>query len=221
MISGYLLGTTAFQLAPVGEITLLISTAPLFVVAYKLISKIRIYKGEGLGTMLATAGVGIILVPQLSNDIGSSVQTITGYFLALSAAALLAVYVLWFGAIARKGITFRSVNVVFATCLLGCVLSFLCTVFLFEPTGPAGITQRAVLVLLGLGTLSTATSTLCYTIAAQRLSALLAAAILLTEPIFAVLLASITLREIPSLWFCIGSFFVLGGLFSIARNSEQ
>lgn len=64
-------------------------------------------------------------------------------------------------------------------------------------------------------------STLLYTIAAQRVPVLLAAALLLTEPMFAVGCASVVLKEIPSLWFGIGSLFVLSGLLAIARGSES
>ncbi|MGC1306056.1 MAG: DMT family transporter [Phormidesmis sp.] len=220
MIGGYLLGTTAFQMAPVGEVTLLISTSPLFVVAYKLLAKIRVHRSEGTGTALATAGISLILLPQISVSQGASWQAITGYAFALTAAGLLAVYTVCLEALARRGKTFRSVNLVFVTCLLGCLLSFFCTAFSTQPTGSTGLSQVSFLVLLGLGILSTATSTLFYTIAAQRLPALLSAAILLTEPIFAVLFASVALKEIPSLWFGIGSLFVLGGLFAIATGHE-
>ena len=220
MIFGYLLGTTAFQLAPVGEATLLISTSPLFIVAYRLFARIPIRRGEGIGTLLAIAGVWLMVLPLLVGDRVLPIQTAIGYFLALSAAACLAIYILWFGALARQGTTFRSVNVVFVTCLLGFILSSLCVAFISNPTGSSGITQQAMLTLLGLGLLSTATSTLLYTIAAQRLPALLAAAILLTEPVFAALFAAITLQEIPSLWFYSGSGLILSGLFAIAKATQ-
>ena len=125
MIGGYLLGTTAFQLAPVGEVTLFISTSPLFVVAYKLITRIRIHKSEGTGTAIALLGIGLIALPEISTIGSTSWQTLTGYLLALSAAALLAAYVLGFNAATRKGIQISSTNVVFITCVLGCGLSFL------------------------------------------------------------------------------------------------
>ena len=164
-------------------------------------------------------GVGLILLPQMSNSVGIQ-QRIIGDLMALGSAALLATYVLWFGAIARKGQSLKPINVVFIACLLGCGLSTLCTAFLSNPTGSSGLNSQAAIVLLGLGILSTATSTLLYTIAAQRLPALLATALLLTEPIFAVIFASVALEEIPSWWFAIGSFFVLGGLLSIAKATE-
>ncbi len=220
MIFGYLLGTTAFQLAPVGEATLLISTSPLFIVAYRLLAKIPIRRGEGLGTLLAIAGVWLMVLPLLVGDRALPVQTAIGYFFALSAAACLAIYILWFGALAQRGTTFRSINVVFVTCLLGFTLSSIGLAFISNPIGLTDITQQSVLTLLGLGILSTATSTLFYTIAAQRLPALLTAAILLTEPAFAALFATIILQEIPSLWFYAGSGLVLGGLFAIAKATQ-
>ncbi|MGB7086256.1 MAG: DMT family transporter [Phormidesmis sp.] len=224
LIGGFLLGTAAFQIAPVGEITLLLSTPPIFVVVYKLLAKVRIRRREGIGTLLAIAGVALILLPQRSLSpvaSGTSLQAPAGYLFALSAAALLAVYTLWFGGLSRRGKTFRSINVVFVTCLLGCVLSSLCTVLFSNSAEFTGLDQRAIFVLLGLGILPTAMSTLCYTIAAQRLPAILATAILLTEPMFAVLFASILLQEIPTLGFGLGSCFVRGGLLSIASSTND
>ncbi|MGB3670328.1 MAG: DMT family transporter [Phormidesmis sp.] len=225
MISGFLLGTAAFQMAQVGEVTLMLSTPPIFVVVYKLLAKIRVYKSEGIGTLLAIAGIGLILQPQLqvsSSGYGAGIswEVLTGYLFALSAAALLAAYTLWFGAIARQGKPIGSINVVFITCLLGCILSSICTILFSNSDGLTGLNQQAMLVVLGLGILPTAMSTLCYTIAAQRLPAILAAAILLTEPMFAVLFASILLKESPSFWFGLGSCFVLSGLLSIANGTE-
>ncbi len=227
MIGGFVLGTTAFQMAPVGEVTLLFTTSPLFVAAYKIFSGARLHKNESIGTLLAFIGVGLIMLPQISMnggiegggiEGGTSWQTLAGYVFALIGAGLLAVYVLWFGAIAHKGIILRPTNIVFTTCLLGCVLSSLCTVLFASPANAFALDKQSALVILGLGILSTAMSTLLYTIAAQRLPALLAAAILLTEPLFAVVFASFLLQEIPSLWFGVGSLFVLGGLLAIAQT---
>lgn len=220
MIGGYLLGTTAFQLAPVGEVTLFIGTSPLFVVAYKLISRSRIYRGEGIGTILAVAGVGLIALPQLSVGTETSWETAVGYLLALSGAASIAAYVLGFKAIARQGVKLEPINIVFITCVLGCVLSLLHTVFLSDFAIAIALSSTAILVILGLGILSTASSTLLYTIAAQRLPALLAAALLLTESIFAVLFAAALLQEYPSVWFGFGSILIISGLLLIAKSTE-
>ena len=222
MIGGFLLGTAAFQMAPVGEVTLLFTTSPLFVAAYKILSGARIYRNESVGTLLAFAGVGLIMLPQIQTSVagGTSWQTLMGYVFALIGAGLLAVYVLWFGAIARKGILLRPINIVFVTCLLGCVLSSLCTLLLSGSASAFNLNGQTALVILGLGVLSTAMSTLLYTVAAQRLPALLATAFLLTEPLFAVMYASVLLKEAPSLWFGFGGVFVLVGLLLIAKGAK-
>jgi hypothetical protein len=62
----YLLATAAFQLAPVAEVALLLSTPPLFVLA------LRRARGDGptalelFGTGLAVAGIALILGPRLT-----------------------------------------------------------------------------------------------------------------------------------------------------------
>ena len=105
-------------------------------------------------------------------------------------------------------------------CVLGGCLSLLQTAFLSHDVSAIALNNTAILVFLGLGILSTASSTLLYTIAAQRLPVVLAAAILLTEPIFAVLFASALLREYPSIWFGFGSILVLTGLLLLARSTN-
>jgi drug/metabolite transporter (DMT)-like permease len=217
-IGGYVLGTTAFQMAPVGEVTLLFTTSPLFVIAYKYFVGLRIKRSEGMGMLLALVGVSFILLPQLSAGGVAVWQAMTGYLLALGAAGMVALYTLWFSALTHQGIAPKSINVVFVTCLLGGVLSLSCAVFFSKWSIELGINGQTLLTLIGLGVLSTAFPLLCYTMAAQRLPVIMTTAILLLEPVFATLFASIALREIPSLWFYIGSVLVLCGLLLIARE---
>lgn len=230
-IGSSFLGTMAFQMAPVGEVTLLFTTSPLFIIAYKYVMRLDIKRDEGWGILLAATGVIFILLPQLSGDRAFSWQTIAGYLLALIAAGLLTIYTALFNVFADRGIAPKSINIVFATCLLGGILSLSCTILftklsLETSLDLAKLTLRErqeIFVLLGLGILSTALPFFCYTVAAQRLPIVLTTAILLLEPMFAVLFASIALREIPSLWFGIGSILIFLGLLSIARttNSES
>ncbi|NHC36983.1 DMT family transporter [Scytonema millei] len=219
-IGGYVLGTTAFQIAPVGEVTLLFTTSPLFIIAYKYVVRLDVKRSEGFGMLLAMAGVSVIMLPQLSSDRAVSWETLAGYLLALGAAGSIALYTLWFNAFAKQNIAPKPINVVFLTCLLGSILSFLCAVF-FQASIEIEIDRQVVLVLLGLGILSTALPFLCYTVAAQRLPVLLTTAILLLEPMFAVLFASVALQEIPSLWFGVGSVLVFWGLLSIAGFASR
>ena len=219
-IGGYLLGTTAFQMAPVGEVTLLFTTSPLFIIAYKYIVRLHIKRSESLGMLLAMTGVSLILLPQLSTARSVSWQTMTGYFLALGAAGFVALYTFWFNRLTKQSIAPKSINIVFVTCLLGSILSLLCVIFFSKLSIDIRIDEKASLVLLGLGTLSTALPFFCYTVAAQWLPVILTTAILLLEPLFAALFASLALQEIPSLWFGIGSVLIFWGLLLIARKAE-
>jgi drug/metabolite transporter (DMT)-like permease len=229
IIGSSFLGTTALQMAPVGEVTLLFTTSPLFIIAYKYVIRLGIERSEGWGILLATTGVILILLPQLSSDRSASWQIIAGYLFALCAAGLLAVYTVWFNTFTDRGIAPKSINIVFMTCLLGGILSLLCTILftklsLETSIDSAKLTLRErqeIFVLLGLGILSTALPFFCYTVAAQRLPIVLTTAILLLEPMFAVLFALVALREIPSLWFGIGSILVFWGLLSIARAANS
>ncbi|MGL5871828.1 MAG: DMT family transporter [Xenococcaceae cyanobacterium] len=218
-IGGYVFGTTAFQMAPIGEVTLLFTTSPLFIIAYKYVVGLHVKRSEGVGMLLAMSGVSLIMLPQLFTDRAVSWQTIVGYFLAIGAAGLVAIYTLWFNTLTKQNIAPKSVNIVLLTCLLGGILSLVCAVFSKASIG-IGIDRQVIFVLLGLGILSTALPFLCYTFAAQRLPVVLTSAILLLEPIFAVLFASVALQEIPSLGFVIGSVLVLWGLLLIATKAD-
>jgi drug/metabolite transporter (DMT)-like permease len=220
-IGSSFLGTTAFQMAPVGEVTLLFTTSPLFIIAYKYVMRLDIKRGEGWGISIATTGVILILLPQFSSDRATSWQTIVGYLLALGAAGVVTLYTVLFNTFTDRGIAPKSINIVFMTCLLGGILSLLCAIFFTKLSLETGIDRQEIFVLLGLGMFSTALPFFCYTVAAQRLPIVLTTGILLLEPMFAVLFASIALQEMPSLWFGIGSLLVFWGLLSIARAANS
>jgi drug/metabolite transporter, DME family len=131
------------------------------------------------------------------------------------------IYTVLFNTFTDRGIVPKSINIVFTTCLLGGILSLLCTIFFTKLSLETGIDRQEIFVLLGLGILSTALPFFCYTVAAQRLPIVLTTAILLLEPMFAVLFASVALQEMPSLWFGIGSILVFWGLLSIARSANR
>jgi drug/metabolite transporter (DMT)-like permease len=65
-IGSYILGTSSIQMAPVGEVTLLFTTSPLFIMAYKAVRRLPIKRGEWVGMGLAIVGVGFILLPKFS-----------------------------------------------------------------------------------------------------------------------------------------------------------
>ncbi|NJL38894.1 MAG: DMT family transporter [Leptolyngbyaceae cyanobacterium SM1_4_3] len=219
-IGGYALGTTAFQIAPVGEVTLLMTTSPLFVVAYKYFVGLRTKQSGGIGVLLAIVGVSFILLPQRFANEAVFWQAMPGYLLALGAAGMLALYALWLSTLTKQRNAPRSIDVVFVTCLLGSVLSLLYAVFFSRSLIELEINGSTILTMIGLGVLSTAFPSLCYTVAAQRLPAVMTTAILLLEVVFATLFASVALQETPSLWFYFGSVLVLYGLLLISREAD-
>jgi drug/metabolite transporter (DMT)-like permease len=184
----------------------------LFIIAYKYVMRLNIERGEGWGILITTTGVIFILLPHFSSDRAISWQTIIGYLLALGAAGVVTLYTVLFNTFTDRGTVPKSINIVFMTCLLGGILSLLCTILFAKLSIDASLDRQEICVLLGLGILSTALPFFCYTVAAQRLPIVLATSILLLEPMFAVLFASIALREIPSLWFGSGSILVFWGL---------
>jgi drug/metabolite transporter (DMT)-like permease len=214
-VGGYVFGTTAFQIAPVGEVTLLCTTSPLFIIAYKYIAGLQIKRSESLGTLLAAIGISSIALPRLSTD--RSEQAILGYCLALGAAACVAVYTFWFNRLTERNIAPKSFDIVFVTCSLGSIISLSC-MFFSQRSIAIAIDLKVSFILLGFGIFSTALPFYCYTVAAQRLPVILTTAILLLEPIFAALFASLALGEIPSFWFGIGSVLIFWGLLEIAKT---
>jgi drug/metabolite transporter (DMT)-like permease len=236
VIGGNFLGITAYQMAPVGEVTLFFTTSPLFIIAYKFLVRSPIKPLEGLGVLLAMAGAILILLPRLSLDLFNPAEhvhqaeqaiswsNITGYVLALGAAGLVALFTVWFNRLNQRGTAPKSIHVVFVSVWLGMILSGFCTLIFGQPSAEISIEiniePQAVLILTGLGILSTAFPFLCYSMAAQRLPVLLTTALLLLEPIFAVLFASIAFQEFPSLGFGFGSLLVLGGLLLITKAAN-
>jgi drug/metabolite transporter (DMT)-like permease len=219
-IGSYILGTSAIQMAPVGEVTLLFTTSPLFVIAYKGAMRLPVKRSEYFGMLLAMAGVSLIMLPKIAFTQAASWQTIVGYMLALGAAGLVSLYAAWSNALAQKKLAPETFTIVFSTFILGSLLSFLGAICFSKFSIGEGMNRSAILIFLGLGILSTALPFFCYTLAVQRLPIMLSSAILLLEPLFAVLFASIALQEIPSLWVVFGSIFVLGGLLLIASGSQ-
>jgi drug/metabolite transporter (DMT)-like permease len=218
MLGSYLFGTSALQLAPVGEATLLLSTTPLFIVAARYIARRPIGRTEIWGVLVAMVGVSLTIGSQLSTDRISSWQSLTGYLFALIAAGLLALYTDRAERLSLREIAPQPLTIVFATFGVGTGL-FGAYTLLFSGI-PTDIDRLVIWQLLGAGVVATAIPFWCYTVAARRLSPLLTTAILLLEPLFAALLAAIALHQIPSLWFGIGSILVFGGLLAIASAND-
>jgi drug/metabolite transporter, DME family len=216
----YLLATAAFQMAPVAEVALLLSTPPLFVLAYRRLRGERPAGNELAGALLAVAGMGVILAPNLSltdatDAIGQA--RLLGDGLAICAAALTAGYALLFRSLAERASAPSALGVTFLTFLLGSAAL----------AGPAlasgvfaGMTADAsqIGLLLGLGVLCTAIPSLGFAFASRRLPAVASASIALFIPLFAALFAHFFLDEAMSPTLLPGGALVLGGLAWMLRK---
>ena len=212
------LGTTAFQMAPVGEVTLLMSTAPLFVVVYKLLNREKIQKNELLGILFAVLGITFILVPEFSTTETATLQRLLGDGLALLVALLLAYYAFRFRLLNQRGQAPDEKIVTLLTLALGSIVLWAVTAVVPNAIKTIVLDKQVLVAFAGLGIICTAIPTLGYAIASRRLPPILTTTVLLVEPIFAVVFAYLILKEIPSLVLVPGGLLVLGGLVFISKS---
>ena len=215
MLGCYTFGTMAYQFAPVGEVTLLMTTAPIFTILFQFLRRKKIRKAEYWGALIAFLGICLIMFPSLNYSYAVSWQRIVGNFLALSVSVLLAIYALWFRSLSQYNIAPNSISISLGTFILGILIFFPITLKSFSAYTNL-IDVRYLAASLGLGLVSTAIPTLTYVIAAKRLPALTTTGILLLEPILAITFAFIILGTVPSVWIIPGTVFVAIGILKMA-----
>lgn len=216
----YLLATAAFQMAPVAEVALLLSTPPLFVLAIRGVRGERSSRTEIGGALLAVSGIAIILVPKILPAGNQPSQHFYGDIIAICAAALTAIYAYTYRILTERGRSPESMGVSFLTFAIGGVILALTVALRPTPSGLSDLNNRAVFIFLGLGVLSTAVPSLGFAIASKRLPALVTATISLFIPLFSGLFAFLILGERLSIMFFVGSVLVLWGVAMIIRKSR-
>jgi len=222
LLAGYhLLATAAFQLAPVAEVALFLSTPPLFVLV------LRRMRGDGpgileiLGACLAVAGIALILAPRLTRAENFVNARLIGDALAICAALLTAFYAYAYRELGKKGIALESSSITFMTFPLGSVvlMAVACLV-------PATISWEALSgtnlpLFLGLAVLCTAISSYAFAFASKRLPPVVTATISLLIPLFASAFAYLILGEkVPSTAIP-GSALVIVGIVMILRGNSR
>jgi len=220
MIGYYLLAVAAFQIAPVAEVAILISTTPLFTLAYKKIKKMPISSLEIWGTVLATAGVIMIVIPSnnSSYQISSSTRRLLGDFLALIASGSMAIYSLIYRNLPASRQP-PSQIVTFLTFFLGSIITVLLLALVGDlPSLNNFLDPVNLLLILGLGIFATVLPTLSYSYASMALPSIIVTSSRLLTPMLATVLAIIFLAEIPNILFWPGAVFLLIGLFLVTKN---
>jgi len=214
----YLLATAAFQMAPVAEVALLLSTPPLFVLSFRRIQCDSPNRTEIGGALLAVAGIGLILVPGMSFAVNSSAHHLTGNILAVCAAGLTALYAYTYRILNERGDAPETIGISLLTFASGSVILVLIAGLAPTPSGIDTLNGPSLLVLIGLGVLSMAIPSFGFALAAKRLPAVVTATISLFIPLFAGLFAFLILGEKLSPMFIPGGILVLGGIAMILRQ---
>lgn len=191
MLGYYVLTVSAFQQAPLVEVTLCINTSPLFSLAFKWITGSKIDRYEAVGSYLAIAGVGVLLLPALMSA-SVSIGYWIGGALAIFSAAINAAYAIYYRHLQSAAKSPEPISVTTVTFLMGSIL----VPFLFQSDMYQRVIDvKVLLILILLGILSTAIPTICYSIAARTLSPVLTTTVLLSTPFLAGLFASAILHE--------------------------
>jgi drug/metabolite transporter (DMT)-like permease len=217
----YLLATAAFQLAPVAEVALLLSTPPLFVLALRRVRGDVPTVFEILGAGLAVAGIALILAPRLTLTESFVNARLIGDALAICAAVLTALYAYLYRQVAKNGVAPEPTSVTFMTFALGSgvLIGILCLV----PTTISSAAFRGsnLLIFLGLAVLCTAIPSFAYAFASKRLPPVVTATISLLIPLFAGAFAFVILGEkVPSTAIP-GSVLVVAGIVMILRQNNE
>ena len=217
----YLFGTLAFQMAPVGEVTILMTLSPLFVIIFKLFIGDLVKKVEIIGVFLALIGVFFITFNQLSLEEFSSSSRLIGNIIALMVSVFLALYAMWSRSLNKKDKLPNTFSIAISTFIIG---SFLFVFIMFkdrELMDSVEFEYISIIYLFAISIISTTIPTICYSIASKHLSPVITTSILLLQPLFAMILAALFINEIPSLLVLPGFIFILIGLLFIIYTKKR
>lgn len=210
LVAYYLAAVFAFQHAPVGEVSLCIGCAPLFVLCYRAAGGRRPVWHELLAVAMTLTGLLTIVWPGLQG--GWAPGTELGLASALGAAALTAAYASIHRRLALQAHAPTGAEIgraAFAP--LGAAL-FGAAWLAGSPAQVLPFDASAAGAVLGLGIVSTALPTLAVAVASSRLAPFLNTLIRLTTPLFATGFGWAFLAQKPSGWTGAGALLILSGL---------
>ena len=217
----YLLATAAFQLAPVAEVALLLSTPPLFVLALRRIRGDVPEVLEVLGAGLAVTGIVLILAPTLALTERPVNARLIGDTLAVCAALLTACYAYLYRQMAKNDAAPEPSSVTFMTFVLGSAVMII-LVSLIRAAIPANALRGSNLLwMVALSVLCTAIPSFAFAFASKRLPPVVTATISLLIPLFAGAFAYLILGEKVPSTVIPGSVLVVAGIVMILRQSDQ
>ncbi|MCT2563597.1 DMT family transporter [Chryseobacterium herbae] len=214
----YFFGTMAFMLAPIGEVTLLISISPFFVILFRILKGNSISKNEYIGTIVAVLGVAVIMYPHFGAPLNVSSSSVLGHIFAITGALLFAVFVMISN---RQNLLNKQINtlsVTLGTCFFGGLVFLYILVFDKVGIHLEGLSSSNILSIIALGIFSTAIPTFGFAYASKKLPPLLLSNLLLLEPVFAIVFAYLFLSEAPSMYIYPGILLIFIGLSKVSKK---
>lgn len=217
----YLLAVIAFTLAPIGEIAICASTAPLWVLLLRRLRGQSVTSNEVIGATVALCGVAVIVLPNLMKHPVAGVTNafpyrVVGDSLSLCSAIVTGIYALFQRRFTLRGIAVDPRALSLATFALGSPLAL----FLLPVPPSILFAPQTIGIFSGLAVLSTVLPTLAFAAASRHLPPVTTATLALLLPVFATTYAAIFLREMPSFWLIPGGGLVLFGLWNILRPKK-
>lgn len=219
LVGYYLLTTIAFQLSSVTEAALLLSTPPFFVLLWRWLRNITPNLLEVIGALMALSGIIFVVVCKNGCSNLEFSGSINGDVSAICASALTACYAYIYNAMKNSNKAPDALTVSFLTFFIGSIV--LGVVLRLDNLDAVDTGNQYVFIILGLGILSTAFPTIGFAIISRELSPLITSTASLLIPVFAGLFAFIFLDEKPSIYFFIGSAFVLAGVGMIIYGGSS
>lgn len=219
MVFYYLFAVRAFQLAPVSDVALIVGTSPILGLAFKASAGKPLKKSEVSGALTAFTGLFLFVLPRVQSNTADRATYITGLLFALLAAFVSLGYAALFRQQSNRNIAIDPVVVAFTTFVLGTVVVLPIAI----ATSPSLLDKatadpRTVMIVLGLGIISTVVPTFCYSYAAKHLSPILTTALNLLTPIFAAAIAAIFLGELLPAISIFGATLVFTGIYLISTE---
>jgi len=213
----YILATEAFSRAPVVEVTLVVSSAPVIAVALERLRGVRPVRQQAIGAVLAVVGLILFLRP----GSGFGAQRALGHLFAFGAAIASAAYAVWLRARAQARVPTDPLALTLGACALGTAASL---VLLGPEIGTSFAILRSPRDLTNLallGIVSTAVPTLAFGIASVRLPPVVTTSLGLTTPLFAAMFAGALLGEWPAFAALPGALLAIAGVTVVLRSPSR
>ncbi|HWD40214.1 MAG TPA: DMT family transporter [Fimbriimonas sp.] len=214
MLIYYVVATPAFLFAPIGEVALVIASAPLFAVLLRLMGRQPVTRNEVLGAGLAVSGVLLMSLHAPAHPHANLGPHWIGILLSVMAALAAAVYAIGNRHLVNQNESPGAISQVWLSFCLGLLL--IPSLF-FLSTPPLFVPKMGWAILLGA--FSTALPTVAVAATSHRIHPVAATMINPLTAICATVVAALIVPEIPSPWALAGGALVIAAVYIAMRRA--